>query len=206
MPPVEARPGLFLDRDGILNELVFYETSGEWESPRTPADLRIVPGAGAVLRQLTAAGWPLFLVSNQPGVAKGKASLEDLQAIHADLEQHFLREGVVFTAVYYCRHHPEGVAAGYSGPCPCRKPSPYFLRLAAEAFGLDLAASWMVGDQDMDVLCAHNAGCGSVLIPCAASAHKRGGVEPDVRIPSLAQLPEILLMSPFQHRRFKECL
>lgn len=195
----KGRPALFLDRDGLLNDLVFYPASGEWESPRTPADLRIVAGAGPVLRQLLEADWPLFLVSNQPSFAKGKTSLEHLHAVRQAFEEAFLREGVAFTESFYCFHHPEGVAAGYSGPCRCRKPSPFFLLQAAQEHGLDLATSWMVGDQDMDVLCARNAGCGSVLIPCAASASKCGGQKPSLEIPALSDLPHAL--APFSPRR-----
>lgn len=205
MPPAEGRPALFLDRDGVLNELVFYPDSGEWESPRTPADLRIMPGAGPALRALKAAGWPLFIVSNQPSFAKGKTTLEALRAVHAVLEARLLKEGVAFEAVYYCYHHPEGIVPGYGGPCTCRKPSPHFLRQAAARFGLDLEASWMVGDQDRDLLCARNAGCRSLLIPCAASAGKRGMVKPDAEAPGLSRLPELLGL-PGRYRSTEEGL
>ena len=196
---VKGRPALFLDRDGTLNELVFYPSSGEWESPRTPADLRILPGAGQALGQLLAEGWLLFLVSNQPSFAKGKTSLEALQAVAEAFETHFLKEGVVFTHAYYCFHHPQGIMPGYGEPCPCRKPSPHFLFAAGQAYGLDLASSWMVGDQDMDILCASNAGCKSLLIPAAASASKCGKQKATLRISDLSLLPAAL--ASFSPRR-----
>ena len=79
------RGALFLDRDGLLNELVFYPSSEEWESPRTRADFRIRPGVGDALAVFSEAGWPLFLVSNQPSCAKGKTTMADLRDVHAAL-------------------------------------------------------------------------------------------------------------------------
>jgi D-glycero-D-manno-heptose 1,7-bisphosphate phosphatase len=190
--PPDGHPAIFLDRDGILNDLVFYPDTGEWESPRSAADLRIVPGAGVVLRALAEKGWPLFLVSNQPSFAKGKTSLEALLAVHDSLLAYLAGYGVHLTKAYYCFHHPKGVVPGFDGPCSCRKPSPHFLLQAASRFGLDLSASWMVGDQDLDLLCARNAGCRSILIPCAVTASKRGGVAPDQEVADLASLPECL--------------
>ena len=180
------RPALFLDRDGLLNDLVFYEDTGEWESPRRPADLRLIPGAAKATAELRACGWPVFLVSNQPSFAKGKTSLEDLKAVHDALVAHLAEEGAVLDGAYYCFHHPQGRVAGYSGPCPCRKPSPFLLEAAAREHGLDLARSWMIGDQDTDVLCGRNAGCRTILIPCQGSLPKRGTQVPDCLCTNLA--------------------
>lgn len=195
LSPSSGRPALFLDRDGVLNELVFYASSGEWESPRTPEDLRLLAGAGQALRALADQGWLLFLVSNQPSFAKGKTSLESLQAVAEALEARLAADGVRFCRTCYCFHHPESRVPGY-GPCLCRKPSPTFLLQAAQDFGLDLASSWMIGDQDLDLLCARNAGCRSVLIPCPASAGKRGQLRPTLTVPDLAALAELLPPCP----------
>ena len=74
---------LFLDRDGIVDELVFYESSGEWEAPRRVEDIRMIEGAAAALQRFADAGWLLFFITNQPNVAKGKAAREDVEAVHA---------------------------------------------------------------------------------------------------------------------------
>jgi D-glycero-D-manno-heptose 1,7-bisphosphate phosphatase len=142
----EVRPALFLDRDGVLNELVWYGDTREWESPRVPEDLRLLPGAAEAAAALVAAGWPLFLVSNQPSFAKGKTTLEALKAVHVRLQEELARAGGFLEEAYYCYHHPQGKVPGYAGPCPCRKPSPHFLLEAARAHRLDLGRSWMVGD------------------------------------------------------------
>src|ERR1035438_4969961 len=95
--PLSNRRGLFLDRDGILNELVFYPDTDEWESPRTPADLRLCPDLGVALPPFQEAGWDLFLVSNQPSYAKGKTSLQALQDVHEALVQGLVKEGLHLT-------------------------------------------------------------------------------------------------------------
>ena len=192
MPRPEARPAVFLDRDGLVNELVFYPDTQEWESPRVPEDLRLVPGAARAIALLREAGWPVFLVSNQPSFAKGKTTLAALQAVHAALVAGLGEAGAALDGACYCFHHPHGVVPGYSGPCACRKPGPFLLQLAARGHGLDLAASWMVGDQDMDVLCGRNAGSRTILIPCEASRAKRGRQTPDRLCTELAEILPIL--------------
>jgi D-glycero-D-manno-heptose 1,7-bisphosphate phosphatase len=174
------RRALFLDRDGILDELVQYE---EFEAPRTIGDLRMIEGVSAPLRRFAEAGWLLFIVTNQPNVAKGKATREDVVEVN-DAVVRALEVPVARS--YICFHQAEDL-------CACRKPSPYFLREAAREFELDLAQSWMVGDQDSDLLCGRNAGCKVALIEHRGSEHKRGKVEPDLRVRDLEELANALI-------------
>lgn len=160
----EARRAVFLDRDGVINCNVLNPGTGEYEAPLSAADFQPLPGVLDALRQLQAAGFLLFLVSNQPNYAKCKSSLADLYAIHAKLQRELHNAGIAFTASYYCLHHPQGTRPGYSGPCACRKPSPYFLLRAIREFSLDCSQSWMVGDRATDVLCGHAAGVCTVLL------------------------------------------
>jgi D-glycero-D-manno-heptose 1,7-bisphosphate phosphatase len=185
---VSGRPAAFLDRDGVLNELVPDSPSGRPESPLRADDVRLLPGAAAAASELAHAGFALVCVSNQPAAAKGKVSVEQLHAVHARALDLLGREGVRLDASRLCLHHPEGVIGELSGPCDCRKPAPGMLLDAARALGLDLAASWMLGDTNTDVAAGRAAGCRTVLIEHAASAHKRG----DGAIPDLiaADLPE----------------
>ena len=136
---------LFLDRDGVVDELVFYPSCNEWESPRTVADLRMIPSAVDALRNSNRAGWLLFLITNQPSYAKGKCRLEDLHHVHAHVLEDLKRAGVVITDSYVCYHHPESKIEALR-KCECRKPSPFFIREAAKKYDIDLARSWMVGD------------------------------------------------------------
>ncbi len=160
----DVRRAVFLDRDGVINRNILNCDTGEYESPHRPEDLHIVPGALEAMAALQAAGFGLFLVSNQPSFAKGKTSLEAIKAIHNRLENHLSGAGIVFDAFYYCYHHPQGIVPGFSGACDCRKPSPFFLRKAAEDFNIDLGSSWMVGDRATDIACGKSAGARTIRI------------------------------------------
>jgi len=176
---------LFLDRDGILDELVFYPSSDEWESPRTPADVEMIEGVSEPLRRFLDAGWLLVIITNQPSAAKGKTTWQELIDVH---EKVLASLGVPIAKSYICFHRAED-------QCDCRKPKPYFVREAARELDIDLAQSWMVGDQDSDLACGRAAGCRVALIEHHGSAHKRGSIEPDLRCRDLAELASAILSS-----------
>jgi histidinol-phosphate phosphatase family protein len=180
---------LFLDRDGVLDELVFYESTAEWESPRTLADLVMLDGITAPLQRFVDAGWLLFIVTNQPSHAKGKTSMAELHAVHDAVVAQL---GVAITRSYVCFHHPHSIVPDLRVACDCRKPGAQSLREAARDFDVDLGASWMIGDQDSDLLCGRAAGCKVALLENHRSANKRGNVEPDLRVRDLDQLADLL--------------
>ena len=163
-----GRKAVFLDRDGVINANVFYADSGEMEAPRTAADFRLLPGALEAMKRLQVAGYLLFVVSNQPNQAKRKASRADHDAIQQKLASALKDAGIQVTDFLYCFHHPNGLEPSLSGPCDCRKPSPYFLNQARDAHGLDMAASWMVGDRDSDIACGRAAGVTTIRIAVQA--------------------------------------
>jgi D-glycero-D-manno-heptose 1,7-bisphosphate phosphatase len=155
---------VFLDRDGVINRNIWNPVSGAYEAPLTADQFELCEGALLAMRQLRSSGYMLFLVSNQPNYAKGKASLEMLDSIHARLTTALSDAEIQFVAFYYCLHHPEGVIAAHSGQCECRKPSPYFLLKAKEDFCIDLKQSWMIGDRISDIECGKAAGTKTVFI------------------------------------------
>ena len=155
---------VFLDRDGVINANVFYADSGEVEAPRTADDFTILPGALEAMKQLADAGYLLFLVSNQPNQAKRKATAADHDAIQAKLVTALGAAGIRIEEFFYCFHHPRGVEPSLSGPCDCRKPSPYFLNHARDAHTLDMAQSWMVGDRGSDIECGKAAGTRTIHV------------------------------------------
>jgi D-glycero-D-manno-heptose 1,7-bisphosphate phosphatase len=159
-----AGRAVFLDRDGVINRNIFNPVSGECEAPLTVSDFALIPGVREALQRLQRAGFLLFLVSNQPNYAKGKSALAELDAIDVELRRELAAMRVEFAAFYYCFHHPEGIVEGFSGPCVCRKPSPYFLLKAIEEFDVDPKQSWMVGDRATDILCGRAAGVRTVLV------------------------------------------
>ncbi len=163
------RRAVFLDRDGLLNHNIRNPSTGAFEAPLTPAQFQLIPGVTTALAALQEAGFLLFLVSNQPDYAKGKNSLATLEAIHRRLEEALTDARVSFAGFNYCFHHPEGVVPAYSGPCRCRKPSPYFLLRARDRFMLDMRQSWMIGDRLTDVECGRAAGVKTILVGTMAS-------------------------------------
>ena len=143
---------------------VRYDDTGKWESARTEKDFAIIAGALPAMVTLAASGYALFLVSNQPNQAKGKASEANHEAIHSRLMAELAQAVVPLQHAYYCFHHPQASVKRFLGPCPCRKPEPFFLFEAARDFGVDLSRSWMVGDRETDVECGRRASTSTVRI------------------------------------------
>lgn len=145
-----GRPAVFLDRDGVLLDLVPYL--------RDPDEARLVSGAGAALRRLAAAGVPFVVVTNQSAVARGMLDRAGLFRVHLRMLRLLEAEGVRPLGIEFCPHHPE-----HGEPCDCRKPSPGMLWRAAHRFNLDLTRSVMVGDTDSDLEAGRRAGCRTIL-------------------------------------------
>jgi D-glycero-D-manno-heptose 1,7-bisphosphate phosphatase len=168
-----GRPAIFLDRDGVLNELVPDSHSGWGESPLRVADVHLIHGAATAVAQLRDRGYALVCVTNQPAAAKAKVPVAELEAIGLRVAELLAAEGAQLDAWQMCLHHPDGVLPEISGPCSCRKPAPGMLLDAAGELGLDLSRSWMIGDTDADVAAGRAAGCRTVLIEHPSSQHKR---------------------------------
>ncbi len=181
MSSARGRAGAFLDRDGILNELVPDPASGAPESPLGVSEVRLVPGAAAAATALAQMGFVLVCVSNQPAAAKGKVSVAQLLAVHERVIELLREQGVELESSRLCMHHEDGVVAELSGRCDCRKPAPGMLLQEAHSLGIDPRASWMVGDTDADIAAGKAAGCRTLLIRHPASVHKRlQAVHPDL--------------------------
>ena len=155
---------IFLDRDGTLNAMVYDDTHGLLDSPRRPEQVAAVPGAGEFMRRAREWGYRLVVVTNQPWIAKGTLTVAQLDAVNHRLAELLAAEGGRWDALYYCPHHPSGPVEPYGRECDCRKPKPGLLRRAASEMGLDLAASWMIGDGLNDVQAGNAAGCRTVLV------------------------------------------
>jgi len=142
---------VFLDRDGTIIEDRHYL--------RDPAQVRLLPGAAQAIARLNAAGMLAIVVTNQSGIARGLLTEADYRATERRLDQLLADQGARLDGSYFCPHLPE-----ITGPCECRKPGPLLYRTAAERFGIDLAASWWVGDQTRDVAPAARFGGRGILV------------------------------------------
>jgi len=187
------KKAVFLDRDGVLNELVINPVTGEYEPPHSSEDLILYPWVIGSLQVLAKSGFELFLVSNQPDFAKGKTKFENLQAVHEKLDGALKSAGIIFLKYYYCFHHPKGFVPEYTFDCVCRKPKPYFILKAAKDYGIDLTNSWMIGDRDSDILCGKSAGVRTILIENIHSSTYHGSSNPDFSAANLQIAVQIII-------------
>ena len=191
---VSLCPAIFLDRDGVINRNVLDTATGEYGAPLTVDRFQLAPKGIEGLLALQRAAFPLFLISNQPNYAKGKSTFEELAAIHRRLQDELDAAGVSFVDFYYCYHHPRGNVTGYSGPCECRKPSPYFLYKAKEEHGVSLEASWIIGDRASDIQCGRAAGLHTIRVLEDHPAKRRPDeVDADFEAADLADAARIIL-------------
>ena len=144
------RPAVFLDRDGVLNRTDVRD--GKPYAPRRVEDFRLLPGSASAVRQLRQAGFLVVVVTNQPDIANGHVSAAVVEAMHREL----LRR-VPIDAIEMCPHRD-------ADGCVCRKPRPGLLLAAADRLGIDLEASFLVGDRARDIVAGHTAGCYTVFI------------------------------------------
>lgn len=153
------RRAVFLDRDGVINRSLVRE--GKPFAPVNAAEFELLPGVESALQRLRDAGFLNIVVTNQPDIATGKQRREDLDALHASL-----KAGLAIDAFKVCIHVD-------ADRCDCRKPKPGLLLEAAREFGIDLGASFMVGDRWRDVSAGQRAGCRNCFFIDYGYAEKR---------------------------------
>lgn len=162
-----VRKAVFIDRDGTINELVYNAEHGIVDSPHRVQDVRLIEGAAQFIRGVKDLGYLVIVVTNQPGVAKGSLTLEELESIHERLKALLGEQGAQWDDLLYCPHHPRKYARSrteYVMECDCRKPAPGLLLAGARKHNIDLGASWMVGDGLSDVQAGRRAGCHTILV------------------------------------------
>ena len=150
------RVGVFLDRDGTLNEELNYI--------QTPDQLQMIPGAAEAVRKLNERGLATCVISNQSGVARGYLTEADLVPIHEKLERELARAGAKVDRIYYCPHHPTEGKPPYNIPCECRKPNTGMLEKGAAELGIDLSRSFVIGDSLIDMQAGNAAKAITVLV------------------------------------------
>lgn len=186
----KSRRAVFLDRDGTINRLVYYEDHGVVDSPFLPSQFVLLPGAAKAVAKLGKKGFLLILASNQPGVAKGNMTVKNFNAIDRKLDSLLAKEGARLDAKCYCMHHPGAKLRAFRKKCACRKPKPGMLLAMAKAHGIDLRRSYMVGDGISDMKAGRAAGCKTVFIGAFKPElwkYFKGGRRPDVIARSLLE-------------------
>lgn len=156
----KKQKAVFLDRDGVINEYVGFL--------RDINDFRLMEGVAKAIKMINASGYLTIVVTNQPVIARGEVTLEELKEIHNKMETLLGQEGAYVDAIYYCPHHPdrgfEGERPEYKIECECRKPKPGMLLQAAEKYHINLSESYMVGDGIIDMDAGKAAGCKLVMV------------------------------------------
>jgi D-glycero-D-manno-heptose 1,7-bisphosphate phosphatase len=198
------RRAVFLDRDGTINAMVYHPEFGLVDSPANPDEFQLLPGAVEAIRRINAAQLLAVVVSNQPGIAKGKFTPALLDAMTGKMKHLLAQQGGHLDAVYYCLHHPEALLPEYRMVCTCRKPQPGLLLQAAEALEIDLAHSFMVGDSIKDILTGQAAGVTTFFLgsgKCDACREmERLGASPDYIVRDLG---EAVTMMVFHYKTLK---
>ena len=145
---------IFLDRDGTINKMVGFVTK--------PEQFELIEGAAEAIKAINKSGYLAIVVTNQPVIARGDCTFEELQTIHDKMETELGKVGAFVDAIYICPHHTdkgfEGERPEYKCQCDCRKPKPGLLLQAANDFNIDLSESYMIGDNHRDVDAGENAG------------------------------------------------
>jgi D-glycero-D-manno-heptose 1,7-bisphosphate phosphatase len=156
----QKQKAIFMDRDGTINQYVGFL--------RNIDSFELLPQVAKAIRVINESGYLAIVVTNQPVIARGEVSFDELQKIHNKMETLLGAEGAYIDGIYFCPHHPH---KGYDGEipelkfdCDCRKPKPGMLLKAAEDFNIDLSQSWMIGDGENDIRAGIAAGCRTALI------------------------------------------
>lgn len=151
---------IFLDRDGTINQNVGFLRNIE--------DFELIPGVAEAIKKINESGYLVIVITNQPVIARGEVTFEELKQIHNKMETLLGNEGAYIDDIFFCPHHPD---SGFEGEvrelkikCGCRKPSPGMILQAAQKYNIDLEESWMIGDTRLDIETGKNAGCKTALV------------------------------------------
>ena len=164
----EKHPAVFLDRDGVLNEIVFNDDIEQMDSPQKPEQFRAFPEAAKAIKKIRDKGYYVFLATNQPGAAKGKCRLKTLYDINTMFAEQMAESGADIDAVFMCPHYPkksENTKEDFLiKTCDCRKPKPGLLLKPADIYNIDYENSYMIGDSFTDIVAGQAAGVRTIFI------------------------------------------
>lgn len=181
---------IFLDRDGTINEYVRFLSKKE--------DFKLIPGVAEAIKKINNSEYLCVVITNQPIIARGESTVENLNDIHKKMETLLGNEGAYIDGLYYCPHHPdkgfEGEIPELKIECECRKPKIGMILQAVKDFNIDLSESILIGDTTLDIQCAKNAGITSVLVQTGeAGLDKKFNVTPDYIAKDLLEAVSITL-------------
>ena len=159
-----GRRAVFVDRDGIINDLVYYPEHGLVDSPFTSDQVQLTPFAIDAVNRCHELGYLVIVISNQPGLAKGHFDEATFDLITQKMQELLAQGNARLDGEYYCFHHPNAVRERLRIVCDCRKPRPGLIIRAAKDWDISLAESFFLGDGTVDVKAGNDAGCKTILV------------------------------------------
>jgi D-glycero-D-manno-heptose 1,7-bisphosphate phosphatase len=159
-----ASKAVFLDRDGVINALVYHQDAGVIDAPFTRSQFKLLPRVPEAVRLLNDLGLSVAIVSNQPGIAKGHLKPAMLKTFERKMLSQIRAAGGHIDRIYYCLHHPEAKTRKLRRRCHCRKPEIGLLEQAAADLQVSLNKCYMIGDGISDLLAGARAGCKTIFV------------------------------------------
>jgi D,D-heptose 1,7-bisphosphate phosphatase len=182
----KPKPAIFLDRDGTINQLNGFITKR--------SQIKLIDGVSEAIFQVNKAGYLAIVITNQPVIARGEVTRDQLNSLHAFIEMELAKVGAIVNGIYYCPHHPEkgfeGEVKSLKVECNCRKPRLGLLERATSDFSIDLQNSWMIGDSWRDIELAANFGIKSLKL------QSEGGPNIDSDFENLSSAIKFILNIP----------
>ena len=192
-----SRPAVFLDRDGTINIEKGHLACAE--------EFELIPGAAEAIRRLNKRGVLAIVITNQPVIARGEATFDDVDRIHRRMETLLAEEGAFVDGFFLCPHHPD---KGFPGervelkiPCDCRKPATGLVDQACRIFSIDRSRSWFIGDTTFDIECAKRSGLRSILVQTGSAGMDEkydatpDGIQPNLKSAISAVLHDLITIA-----------
>jgi len=199
-----AVKAVLLDRDGIINELIYFPEQGTVDSPFLPDQMKLTPFAASSINRFHEMGFKVFVISNQPGMARDHFDEATFDSISRRMRE-LLKQGDAYVdGEYYCFHHPQGSREQYRIVCDCRKPKPGLILRAASDHGFSLPDTFFIGDGIVDMKAGRAAGCKTVLVASVNAFLLKllaeQNAEPDFLVRTLDEAVKVVERNTSAHR------
>ena len=195
----EQHPAVFVDRDGVINKIVWNDDIEQLDSPMKVEQFEFLPGVSDALKTFQEKGYYIFVVTNQPGAAKGKTSLATLYDINSYMIDALSKEGVDIDDLFMCPHYPKELPTTREKflikKCNCRKPEPGLIYRAMRKYGIDMSSSYMIGDSCSDVVAGSAVGLKTIFLgdlKCDL-CKKLGDISPTYIAADLASAAQLII-------------
>lgn len=188
---------IFLDRDGVINKLIYHREEGIIDTPFTESQFEIVESVPSAISKLRKAGYKIIIISNQPGIAKGYYTLNTFEKIRTKMRLVLEKKNAMVDDEFYCLHHPTAKNLKYRKRCDCRKPRIGLIKKASIRYNIDIKNSYFIGDSIVDLQAAKKAGCKSIFIGNVSSTLseilKKKKLNPDYIAHNLKEASEFII-------------